>query len=259
MQPAEHRTTNRILDILEVVSQASQGLTLSEIGRRVGAPKSSIFPLLGTLAERRYLSFNEKENRYFFGESLFVLGNKYVNDTELIDRIRAVLLGISKKTNETLYLGILSGREVLYLARADLYSKFRVMCNPGTKAPAYSTGFGKALLSQFTSEQICGLYPEGTLEPVTENTVRTVEELNRQLDAVRRTGFATENGESTEGIRCVAVPVKKAGKITAGISIAVPEFRYTSKREQQFKDLLLSARSEIEDLIANHENQWNYN
>jgi DNA-binding IclR family transcriptional regulator len=258
MEASEHRTTGRIIDILDKVSEAPKGLSLSEIGRLVNAPKSSIFPLLATLTERKYLTYNERELRYFLGENLFVLGNRFVQKTDVIDQIRAVLLSISEKTSETLYFGILSGLDVLYLIRADLYSKFRVMCNPGNKLPAYATGYGKALLSQFSPEEIHSFYPEEKLQPVTENTVKTVDELNAQLEIIRKTGFSFEKGESTFGIQCVAIPITLDDKIIAGVSIAVPEFRYDDKREILFKSLLLGAKKEIEKIISANKNQWNY-
>jgi DNA-binding IclR family transcriptional regulator len=258
MTPAEHRTTGRILDIMEQVGKAPHGLSLSEIGRLVTAPKSSIFPLLATLTDRKYLMYKSREQRYFLGENLFILGNCFVQKTDLIDQIRTLLLGASEKTNETLYFGVLSGVDVLYLIKADLYSKFRVMCNPGNKLPAYSTGYGKALLSQFSPQQIQALYPQKDLPPVTENTVKTVDELNIQLESIRETGFSFEKGESNIGIQCIAVPILSEGRIVAGLSFAVPEFRYIETRELQFKELLLQLKQEIETILGKNEGQWNY-
>ncbi|WP_041384761.1 IclR family transcriptional regulator [Sphaerochaeta pleomorpha] len=258
MPYSEHRTTGRILDILEAVSEYPDGLTLSEIGRLLEAPKSSIFPLVNTLADRKYLMYNKREQRYFLGESLFIMGNRFVNETDILENIRTVLLSISEQTKETLYFGILSKLDVLYLIKADQYSKFRVISNPGNKLPAYSTGYGKALLSQFSPEQINAFYPEGTLPPITANTIPTVEELNTQLEGIRKTGFSYEKGESTIGIQCVAVPIALEGKILAGVSLAVPEFRYDAEREILFKSLLLTAKRDIEKIIATNKNQWNY-
>ncbi|WP_320130232.1 IclR family transcriptional regulator [uncultured Sphaerochaeta sp.] len=258
MVSSEHRTTERILDILETVSKHPDGMTLSEIGRALNAPKSSIFPLINTLNSRKFLTYNKREQRYFLGESIFILGNRYVNETTIIERIRKVLFAVCEQIQETLYFGILSDLDVLYLIKADEYSKFRVVSNPGNKLPAYSTGYGKALLSQFSEDEIRAFYPENTLKPITEHTIKTVDELNKQLTEIRRTGFSYEKGESTVGIQCVGIPVCHEGKILAGISIAVPEFKYNQERENQFKELLIKAKQEIEHIIATNRNQWNY-
>ena len=259
MAYTEHRTTSRILDILEIVSKYPKGLALSEIARLLEAPKSSIFPLVNTLSDRKYLIYNKREQRFSLGESLFIMGNRFVNESDILENIRTVLLSISEQTEETLYFGILSKLDVLYLIKADQYSKFRVMSNPGNKLPAYSTGYGKALLSQFSEEEIQSFYPEGILAPITENTIKTVAELNQQLVNIRKTGFSYEKGESNIGIKCIAVPICIAGKTIAGLSFAVPEFRYDSEKEKLFKELLLQVKRKIETIIATDYSQWTYN
>ncbi|MGB4407077.1 MAG: IclR family transcriptional regulator [Sphaerochaeta sp.] len=258
MSPVPHRTTSRILDILETVALHPQGISLSDIAQSLEVPKSSIHPLLATLADRNYLKSNKKEQRFFLGENLFVLGNKFVNDADILDKIKEVLLYVAEKTSETLYFGVLSNLDVLYLIKADQFSNFRVVSNPGNKLPAYSTGYGKALLSQFSAAQIRSLYPSGTLPQITGNTLSTVDALNEQLEAIRNSGFSYEKGESTTGIQCVAVPIIVEGKVLSGMSIAVPVFRYDAAREQEFKAYLLEAKQEIERIITDNRSQWNY-
>lgn len=258
MGSSDHRTTARILDIMETIASQQEGISLSDLSRMLSIPKSSLHPLLCTLAERRYLHYLGREERYYLGENLFVLGNKYVNNHDILEQIKEVLMQVNQSTGETLYFGVLSKLDVLYLAKADLHSQFRVVSNPGNKLPAYSTGYGKALLSQYMPEQIRSFYPQGTLKSLTADTVKNVEDLNAQLEGVRASGFAYEKGESTTGIQCVAVAIKVDGQVLAGMSIAVPEFRYTKEREEQFKTLLDTARVQIQHIIAANKNQWIY-
>ena len=258
MAPVPHRTTSRILDILELVALHQEGISLSEIAQNLDVPKSSIHPVLATLSDRNYLKANKKEQRFFLGENLFVLGNKFVNEADILEKIKEVLLHVAEQTSETLYFGVLSNLDVLYLIKADQFSNFRVVSNPGNKLPAYSTGYGKALLSQFSPDQIRLLYPSGTLQHITANTLGTVEALNKQLEEIRRTGFSYEKGESTTGIQCVAVPICVENRYLAGMSLAVPVFRYDSVREREFKAYLLRAKQEIEQIITDNRSQWNY-
>lgn len=258
MTTVTHRTTNRILDILETVASHPEGISLSEIAKVLEVPKSSIHPLLATLSQRNYLNANTREQRFSLGESLFVLGNKFVDDADILDKIKEVLLYVSEKTCETLYFGVLSNLDVLYLVKADHYSKFRVVSNPGNKLPAYSTGYGKALLSQFSPEEIEAFYPTGKLKQITSHTIADVETLNKELAEIRRSGFSYEKGESTTGIQCVAVPICYQDRIVAGMSIAVPTFRYDEQRELEFKAYILEAKLEIERIITDNHNQWNY-
>ena len=258
MTPIAHRTTSRILDILETVSLHPEGISLSGIAQSLEVPKSSIHPLLATLADRNYLKANKKEQRFFLGENLFVLGNKFVNEADILEKIKDVLLSVSKKTSETLYFGVLSKLDVLYLVKADQFSKFRVVSNPGNKLPAYSTGYGKALLSQFSPEHICSLYPSGKLKKITANTLDTVDALNEQLEDIRSTGFSYEREESTTGIQCLAVPIYVNNTLLAGMSIAAPVFRYNTMRENDFKRYILEAKQQIEQIISTNRSQWHY-
>ncbi|NLE15524.1 MAG: IclR family transcriptional regulator [Spirochaetales bacterium] len=258
MAESAHRTTARILDILELVAEHPTGLTLADLSRRLDIPKSSLHPLATTLAVRKYLHYNPREERYYAGESLFVYGNKFINNVDILEKIRNVLLSVNQKINETLYFGVLSNLDVLYLIKMDLFSQFRVVSNIGNKLPAYSTGYGKALLSQYSPRQIEQFFPDGKLKSITANTLATVDELNAQLAEIRRTGFSYEKGESTEGIQCVATAIIVDGSYLAGMSIAVPEFRYTAEREIQFKSLLLEAKQQIQKIISEQRNQWIY-
>lgn len=257
MEP-KHRTTARILDIFELVAAHPEGVSLASISQRLSIPKSSLHPLLLTLTDRHYLYHKAKEERYYLGESLFVVGNKYVNDANILSEIRNIVFEISKELGETLYFGVLSDLDVLYLIKADLYSQFRVVSIPGNKLPAYSTGYGKALLSQFGPEEIRSFYPNGKLKPVTDRTIGDTDELNRQLEEIRRCGFSFEKGESTEGIQCVGVRIENSGEVLAGLSVAVPEFRYTEEREKLFKKALKKAKHKIEQVIEQRRSQWIY-
>ncbi|MFA5448309.1 MAG: helix-turn-helix domain-containing protein, partial [Sphaerochaeta sp.] len=100
-----HRTTSRILDIIEYVSQ-NPGSSLAQISRELCIPKGSLHPLTCTLTERKYLYYKSREERFYPGESLFIYGNKHVNDSDLLERIRSVMLRINEITHETLYFGV---------------------------------------------------------------------------------------------------------------------------------------------------------
>ncbi len=258
MACALHRTTARILEILEKVASFTQGITLSELSRVLDIPKSSLHPLVCTLAEKKYLIYNNVEERYYIGEKLFILGNRYLSNSDILERIKSVLLEVNEKTKETLYFGVLSDCDVLYLEKAELHSKFRVVSNPGNKLPAYATGYGKAILSQFSPEEIQEMYPIKDLAPYTKHTVKTVDGLNEQLESIRTCGFSYEIEESTIGIRCVAVPIKVQNRILAGVSLAVPVFRYNKEREELFKQLLTDAKAKIEKIIAEDRRNWIY-
>ena len=94
------------------------------------------------------------------------------------------------------------------------------------RAAACATGVGKALLADYQLPQLKALYYDG-LYPLTEHTITDFRLLADQLAEIRASGFAYECEESTRGIRCIGVPLRKSGKVVAALSVAFPLERYS--------------------------------
>ena len=123
------------------------------------------------------------------------------------------------------------------------------MVSVGKKLPAYSCGIGKALLSDKTLEELTALYPE-KLTPLTEHTITDISVLYQQLQTIHTQDIAFEKEESTKYIQCIAIPIRKEGKVRAAMSVATPVFRYTPEKEAMIIGLLKQAQLKIEPLIA---------
>lgn len=258
MALSQHKTTARILDILELVCSEHEGVSFSDISRNLDIPKSSLHPLIMTLCQRKYLKFIKNEQKYHIGENLFVLGNKYIDSVDILDEIKKVLADISSVVLETVYLGVLSGSDVLYLAKSESNnSNIRLVSLIGYKMAAYGVGFGKALLSQFSLEELKQIYPNG-IKPITSHTVSNVEKLYEQCEIVRKTGFAYEVEESTEYVRCIAIPIICQGRYLAGVSVAIPVFRFDENKKNLVENELKKAKIKIETIINYNINKWYY-
>ena len=250
-----HRTTGRVLDILEAVCTQPQGFTLSALCKLLEMPKSSIFPLLHTLESRGFLRFDAPSMTYRIGAMAFRIGNCYLNDCNVMDEIEAIMQRVVAGCNETCHFGTLKNGDVLYLKKVDSPEAIRMMSTVGHTLPAYATGIGKALLADYTLPALKKLYYTG-LVPMTENTITDFSRLAASVASVQETGFAFECEESNKHIRCVAVPIRKGGLVVAAYSIAVPVFRYTDELESAIKSVLLQAKKETEQLITNIEIQF---
>lgn len=242
-----HRTTVRILDMLELISNKPNSLTLSDISESLQMPKSTISPILHTLVYKGYLAQNS-DQKYQIGFSTYNIGSCFLHQFSFIDEIEKILSGITNVCMETSHFAVLSEGDVLYLKKVNSPESIRMISFVGNKVPAYSTALGKALLLNFTINDIKKLYPLG-LSPVTEHTITDFSELNTQISKARQEGFAYEIEESNQYIRCIAVPIRKADRIVAAISVATPIFRYDDRKESLIKMLLSDAQHKIEKLI----------
>jgi DNA-binding IclR family transcriptional regulator len=248
----QHRSTSRILDILELVAdcpEEKQGYVFTEIAEILKIPKSSISPILHTLLARKYLTIDPVSSRYHIGSRLYATGMGYINQGRVLRDIQHIMSAIVGQVTETCHFAELNGGDVFYLLKVDTPEPIRMISTPGRTLPAYSTGLGKALLSDNgTREELQKLYPAG-LNALTPNTITDVDVLLRQLKKVRETGFAFESGESTPHIRCIAVPVKVYERVRYAMSVAIPVFRYSKEKEARICAVLKDARSKIEAIL----------
>ncbi len=242
-----HKPTLRALSVLELVARQSHPYTLSELSAQLEIPASTLLPIVHTLRDRQYLAYDEKTQTYTLGFRLFELGSM-IQDTDFFSGLVEIMQTVVDGCGETCHLGVLSGGDVLYLAKVNSPQAIRMYSMTGRRLPAYSTAIGKALLRDCTPEQLHALYPEG-LKPLMPNTITDFDTLYRQLLEIRLQGFAYEVEESNENVRCIAVPICTDGRVTAAMSVSIPVFRYSEELRQKAEQLLKEAVPFAERLL----------
>ncbi|MEA4941950.1 MAG: IclR family transcriptional regulator [Oscillibacter sp.] len=244
----QHRSTARVLDILEELafSPDGEGFTFTELATTLGAPKSSLFPIIHTLEERKYIQKDRQSGKYSIGIRTCLLNAGFQDDggIKLVSKIMHSIVDVCE---ETCQLGVLDEGNVFYIQKVDSPQKIRMISHVGTKLPANSTAIGKALLSGLDDEAVKALYPGG-LPRLTENTIVDMHQLLSQLNDIRGSGIAWEKEESTPQLSCWAVPLYSQGIVFAALSVTVPLFRCSDEKEQIVRTCLLNARKEIEQL-----------
>ena len=160
MPQEQHRATARVLDILEHLAVKKEGLTLTELAQELEAPKSSLFPIVHTLEERRYLRQNRETGRYTVGSGIWILGAAFAADGGL-EPIVEVMKKVVAECQETCQLGLLEKGNVLYVEKEDSPQAIRMISWVGNRLPANATAIGKALLSGLTDAEIRRLYADG--------------------------------------------------------------------------------------------------
>ena len=251
MAQEQHRTTARILDIFEQVSISEEGLTLTALAQRLSAPKSSLFPIVHTMEERRYLIQDYGTGRYQIGPGALILGASF-SARKGMEPVFDVMRQVVAVCQETCPFGILDRGEVFYVAKEDSPQAIRMISRVGTRLPANATALGKALLSGHTDQEVRGLYPEG-LPKLSQRTITDMDELLDQLRAIREGAVATEWEESTDQLACWAVPLRKDGRVFAALSVSIPVFRCGEEKIAQVAQCLCTAQSQIEKLAEVHD------
>jgi len=225
------------------------GLTLTEIAMELNAPKSSLFPIIHTLSNENFLSFSKVSSRYSIGFKAYEIGNTFIRKGGISEDIVAQMSSVVKECGETCHFARLVDGDVFYLFKVDSPEHIRMVASPGKRLPAYSTGIGKALISKKNKDEIIEMYPRG-LYAETLKTITNFDTLYEQLSIINQTGLAFECEESTQFLRCIAVPIIKNNEIIAAVSVAVPTFRYSEEKEKLIINLLKESKKYIEKLIS---------
>lgn len=201
-------SVHRALRLLEILSEIPSGVRLSELARRTGWPKSSIHNILATLADDDFITQDRESRRYRMTLKLFTIGGSVVEGIDIREVAYPHLLSLAEATGETVNLGILDGAQSIYVDTIPGPSAIRANTWPGKRLPIHSTALGKALVAEFSREELEGIIEETGLQPSTANTITNLNDLMDELKRVRELGYAVDDEEDEIGMRCVGVPVK---------------------------------------------------
>ena len=217
-----NRTVRRAFQVLKYVAKEEDGLTLTEITELLDCPKSSAFNIIQTLLNLDLLSESKANNKkYQLGPENYVLGMNYYKRLDLVDLFKEFLPGIGDKLHRTCFGGILEGDKVLYIYKYAGEGAKLATCDKGTKAELYCTGLGKVLLAYSSSDYQKKVIDNITFIKKTERTISTKEQLYKELEEVRKKGYACDNREIEEHMICFAAPVFNfSGECVAAVSIS---------------------------------------
>jgi IclR family KDG regulon transcriptional repressor len=242
----------RTLDILELFLADDRPLAAPDVGRLTGFPRTTVHELLSTLVAREYLQKDEVTNTYRLGVRLLQLGNAYSARFDMLKSANDVAREIAQRSGETASVAVLEGADAFYLAKVEGRDNLRLPSSIGQRIPANVTGLGKTLLAYQSPQALRALFPDPEHLPrMTEHSIGTLPELERELETVRRGGVAFEREESTPGVRCAAAPVRDAsGAVVAAISASVPVARWEQYPEEHWVDLVKQGAEHFSALLG---------
>lgn len=241
----QHRSTMRVLDILDALANSPTGLTMADVCREVSAPKGSISPILHTMADTGYVAYDEATKRYSIGLKTYLLGKSYDRESTSMGLFVAAMREVTNSCGETCQLGVLDHGRVLYVAKVDSPQPVRLTSSIGRTLPIHYTAIGKVLVSELPEEQVRAMLAE-PLERPTSATIHCADELIAQLGEVRETGFGYDREEATEAVQCIAVGIRHHGVLEYGLSVTTPSYRLTPEKRERIKAALLRAKRHLE-------------
>ncbi|MFT4013247.1 MAG: IclR family transcriptional regulator [Paracoccus sp. (in: a-proteobacteria)] len=239
------RALDRALDVLDVIASGG-GLTLTEIAQRLELAPSTVHRVLVTLSARGMAETEGTGQTWHVGATAFRLGSAFMRRSGLVERARPVLRRLMEMTGETANLGIPNGPAVLFLSQAETHETIRAFFPPGTRSPLHASGIGKAVLAHVRPEDLRRMIRGLRLERFTPATLTEPDLLVQDLARIRARGYALDNEERTEGMRCIAAPIfDQSGEVAAGISVSGPTHRMKDARIEAIAQAVVAAGREL--------------
>lgn len=240
------KSADRVIKILEIIGLKKNGITHGEIASELNIPKGSLSRLLSNLVAREYLSFDERGKLYRLGPQILVLTGRYLSSLDVVEFGRPIINELMKTTNESAEIIVPKDHEVIIVCKADCSRPLIRSISIGDTFPIYSTAAGKAILAYLSEEEIDRYFSSIKLAPITKKTITDPELLRRELKKIRAGALAYGHEEHYEGLIAMAAPVFGVYRnVLASITIAIPTFRFTRKKERAFEKALLSASEKL--------------
>ncbi|MCK4860561.1 MAG: IclR family transcriptional regulator [Rhodobacteraceae bacterium] len=239
------RSLDRGMLLLGALAEGD-GISLSELSERADQSAATTYRALITLQSREIVEFEEHTQLWYIGAGAFRIGSVFLNRTNILQRSRPVMQNLMRLIGETANLGIERDDWVLFVSQVESSQTIRAFFPPGTRNPMHASGIGKTLLANFPKDRVHKIITEQGLERFTDSTITEPDELFKELETIKRKGYAVDDEERTEGMRCIASPIFDAyGDPIAGLSISGPTFRIPQNATNEIGEIVSDFAREV--------------
>jgi len=238
-------TALKALRVLETISESSAPLSVSEVAKCIGVDKTTSYRMLITLIEAGYVIRDNVSKRYILSYKVVSLSRNLLAENEVSRLIRKALIKLSKDTSETLHYSVLDNDETVLVQRVKGTQLVSIDFQIGDRSKLHCTSIGKAILAYQDYRFIERIIANG-LPKITENTIVNPDEFRKELHRIRSQGYAFDNHEYSNSMRCIAVPIfESGGYVKSGISISGPDTRFSLKKLEELKKPTLDTSYEL--------------
>lgn len=249
------QSVERCLDILESLAVAENGIGILDLSNRVSLHPSTVHRLLSTLLARGYVRQDSRNSRYSLGARTLALAQSFHEQHNIRTDAHPFLQRLMQESGETANLIVLDCDEAVYIDQVASARLVRMFASIGRHVPLHSTGCGKVLLAYLESPERSRILRERGLSRSTRYTITSATELERELADIRRRGYAVDDRENDEDVRCIAGPVRDhTGKVIAAVSVSGPVSRITKERVPELSRLVVDVSSQISAALGLAEN-----
>jgi DNA-binding IclR family transcriptional regulator len=225
-------------------------LRLTEVAEYLSVATSTAHRILAMLQYRGFVRQDPGSKVYRPGTALTGVAFSILQRFDVTQVLRPCLERVHTQTDELVHLGILEGSMVRFIDAIESSRALRVAPRLGQLLPANCTSTGKAMLAQLSAEELYRIYPDEQLETLTPNSIGSRSELELELQAIRRRGYATSNEESEEAVSSVAAAFPtRHSPVRLAINVAMPSSRLNREEARRIGKILHQAVDDSAPLL----------
>lgn len=245
------QSLRRAMAILEIVAESPRGIGLTDISKKVKLHNSTTFHLAKTLVAIGLLRQEPISRHYRIGPRLFGIAAGALDELELLNVAEPILIELAQQSDTTSHIAVRAGDEVIIIGKYDSASTICIAERIGSARPAHATAIGKILLASLSVDELNNFFARTPLTSYTPATIVEERRLRQELDEVRQSGFALDNGEFNAEVRCVASSVCDFhGRVIAAVGISLPVWRVHLNRVGELGASVKRAASRVSGALG---------
>ena len=237
---------DKAIDVLAAVCDSPTPVRFSSLVSQLGLPKSTVHRLLTTLLDQQLVRFDPQTQGYSPGYRLLGFAYRTWSGSDIRQAAQGAMQALLAEAPETVHLAVLDGHEIIYVDKLDDPGGVRLYSAVGKRGPVYCTGVGKAILAFLPAARQDEIIRHTRFQAHTPRTLVDADALRAALTEIRARGWALDDGEHEEGIRCIAAPVFNfRGDVVASVSVTAIAPRLDDARVQMLAPRVQAAARHI--------------
>lgn len=229
-RPARYpiQAVEKALAILQVLSENADrpAMGITEIADRIGVSKSTTHRLVATLAQHNFVARQGPAGRYQLGWAFHQAAQRQAQDNGTRELALPLMQQVCGTLGETVNLGVRHGAHLIIVESQEVPTGLKVETPTGVPQPLYNSALGKALLMDMDRSAVRQLLGPGPYAAHASRTITSFGELWTNLEACRAQGYALDDEEAIDDVRCVGAPVRDyRQEIVAAVSVTGPRQR----------------------------------
>ncbi|OUM90089.1 MAG: IclR family transcriptional regulator [Caldibacillus debilis] len=246
------KTLNAALKVLKMFTREKPVWGGRELANELNMNHTNVYRILETLEKNGFVKKDKVTKKYSLGYAVWELGMIMYDSLHSRDLIRPLLEELRDQTGESVFLIVLDNKEAVTLEVVEPENKVKFSVSAGSRAPLYVGASYRSILA-FTSEEFIESVISDGLTKYTDRTMTDPDELRKELKKIRKQGWAISQGEYTEEVIAIAVPLFSNDEVIGSITVSGPVYRMTEEKIEAYLPLLMETRDKVANTIQRYQ------